>query len=337
MALTLTAKVGDDPLEADVTGSMPVAGTARVTLLAVSDPADTAMTEVMWTRDGKDWTVDAGDKGIDIDDQAATGTVSRTFTAAGNFVEFGVTATVAGASSSATLTLVEKSADDGAGKDPGPADGAITEVDIGEMDPGFAYFGGVFTAVLVALLAIGMWLTLRGIALPAESTTLGPGQVLSGGYGERVSSIVLVLAAFTGIILLVVGAYLAALETRGRLRTVKVTQPDDGDRGPLGDTSDLVVKGLQVVVENLRFMRGTVAVLLTGLLLLGIAMWASVSLASPTVVSPAPAPTSTGTTASSTAAVPSGTAPASVTGTPSVTMTDSPSRTRPGRSRCARP
>jgi hypothetical protein len=75
--------------------------------------------------------------------------------------------------------------------------------------------------------------------------------------------------------LLMVGAWLAALETRGRLKGPTSDQPVPGVRG-LGAEIGTALVG---VVEKLRTTRGTIAVLVVGTVLLLAVLWASTSVA----------------------------------------------------------
>ena len=78
------------------------------------------------------------------------------------------------------------------------------------------------------------------------------------------------MVAAAGVAITLVGAWLAALETRGRLTLPKTTEapkPDpDGGRGP--DLAAAVK-----VLEVFKFLRGTTAVIVAGALIVGGALF----------------------------------------------------------------
>ena len=113
-------------------------------------------------------------------------------------------------------------------------------------------------------------------------------QLLDGTFGQRVASIVIVIGAGFGGILLVVGAWLAAIETRGRLRA-----PLKGGAGAKGAGDGLAADQLNAIAnifDKARRLRGSISVVIAGFLILAIAMWGVNAM---TGAAPAPTPTVT--------------------------------------------
>ncbi|MFT4217438.1 MAG: hypothetical protein QM619_09690 [Micropruina sp.] len=257
MALALKVLVGDDPQE-PIDGIYQVAGGVRVTLRAKPDSDAAKVTAPGWFLDGKAWTTGAG-----IEDDT-TSLPSRTFSPDGKYgKEITLRAKVDGLDTSAPPITLGKPPDAPNGLDESPADG-VSEVAVGEYDPRFSLVaGGVLVLVLVAIGAAG-W-QISGSLLPLSNplpvpTGAAPSSVPpldpTTHVASRTASLVRVMTAFAGIFILAIGAYLAALETRGRLRAT--AQPGK-IRGTLAELVNFI--------EPLRRLRGTTAAFAVGLLL----------------------------------------------------------------------
>lgn len=211
--VTLTASVGGEDVAAEASGDVPVADTAIVTLTLATDPP-ASLTDVEWTRDGDRWPTSPNDTSV-TERVTAAGAVTRTFAAKGAYGTYAVTATPDGAPAPATarLKLTEPKAPEPPAGSTTPTATKPVEVEVGEMDPVFTYRGGIITTALVAALLVVLVAVLTSTGLPGQTTVLQAGQHASGGYAERAASIVQIVGAFGGVVLLVVGGYLAALET----------------------------------------------------------------------------------------------------------------------------
>lgn len=142
----------------------------------------------------------------------------------------------------------------------------VAEVSSGEYDPDFALKGLVAVAVL-AVLGLGLaWLIIRAVSLPAAGTDIPAEVARDGTFTERVAAMIYALVAAAGVAITLVGAWLAALETRGRLTTRKQEAQPGVARGV---DVDAAVK----VLEVFKFLRGTIAVIVAGVLIVGGALF----------------------------------------------------------------
>lgn len=202
------------------TGVYRVASGVDVTLRAKPGSDGATVTEPRWLLGNQEWA--AGEGMTDV----ATGLPSRTFKPDGKYdKEITLKAKVDGQedTSDPPITLSKPLVTPAAGGE--PPNGEVSEVVVGEYDPRFsAVAGGVLVLVLVAIVAAG-WqigaslLPLSGAlpappeAVPSSAPALDPTKHVA----SRTASLIQVATAFAGIFSLAVGAYLAALETRGRL------------------------------------------------------------------------------------------------------------------------
>lgn len=286
MKLTLDVLVGDDPQE-PTEGIYRVASGVRVTLRANPGRDAATVTEPQWLLNGEEWT--AGD-GIEDD---TTGLPSRTFKPDGKHgKEITLKAKVDGQEdiSEPPVKL---------GKPPKKADETpndVSEVVVGEYDPRFsAVAGSVLVLVLIAIGAAGWQISDSLLplsdalpvpvgAVPPSAPPLDP----TTHVASRTASLVQVATAFAGIFSLAVGAYLAALETRGRLRPA--AQPVQ-TRGTLTELVNFI--------EPLRRLRGTAAAFAVGLVLVLASLFATTSSrppdpaasSTPAATGPSPTPT----------------------------------------------
>lgn len=168
-----------------------------------------------------------------------------------------------------TITVKPKPGDpqhDENGSDP------VRETSIGGYDKVFTYV--LLAIVVVACLAVSwaVWSEIQKISLPNSAETDAK---LFGTWAERTASIIILVALGAGIVVLLLGSWLAGLETRGRL-LLQVPVPGNG--GSRGEVSDSL-KALAEVLEKLKTVRGSIAVLFVGAVVVGAACWAAASIA----------------------------------------------------------
>lgn len=155
------------------------------------------------------------------------------------------------------------------GEPDGDAGGAI---EIGGVDRPFALaLLGVMTFFAAAIIWI-TWRTISRIALPA-STVMGDDETVFGTWAERSESFVQIVALGGGLVVLLVGAWLAAIETRGRLRIPTEAvgiNTKTGERSPLDAES---AEAIGIILSKARRLRGALAVVVAGVLVVGFAVW----------------------------------------------------------------
>jgi hypothetical protein len=250
MAVTkVTLNVAGQPAAATV-----VTNTPTVLLTAKAEPAGETVNWT-WTKDGK-----AVEGVADATLSVQVGTQAVVVTATAKSAADGTSKT------SDPLTLEPKAATPAAnaGAAGEGAGDPVSELAVGEYDPQFALVAGAtlgFLAVLVILLLNGFVADTHG-----------------GSAAEQLRLVAVTGAMYVGALLLAAGAWLAAIETRGRARRVAVSARSAPHRGA---TAEDVGK----VLDAARRLRGTIAVLAAGTALLLGALW-TVGRAS----IPAPAP-----------------------------------------------
>ncbi|MDQ0663385.1 hypothetical protein QFZ35_001883 [Arthrobacter ulcerisalmonis] len=148
----------------------------------------------------------------------------------------------------------------------------VRETSIGGYDNIFTYV--LLAIVVVACVAVSWaaWSVILRIPLPNSPIT---DEKLFGTWAERTAAITILVALAGGLVVLLLGSWLAGLETRGRLH-LKV--PVTGNGGPRGEISDSL-KALAEVLEKLKTVRGSIAVLFVGAVVVGSACWAAASIA----------------------------------------------------------
>lgn len=147
---------------------------------------------------------------------------------------------------------------------------SVKETAIGNYDAAFTYV--VLALALVACVAISWatWSVIQKIQLPeVGGVTDAP---IFGTWSERTGAITFLVALAAGVVMLLTGAWLAALETRGRLRLrLPPASPDDVGRGEVSDS----LNALANVADKFKTVRGSIAVLLVGAAVVGSALWAA--------------------------------------------------------------
>jgi hypothetical protein len=167
----------------------------------------------------------------------------------------------------------------------GTTDDPPSELEIGELDRPFAYITLLLVAVLATAVGFAVWSVISRVSLPDAGTTVSGEEILDGSFGQRIASIVLIVGAGIGGITLIVGAWLAALETRGRLRAPVKGSDAKGVGTSLGAAE---LNAIAVILDKFRKLRGAIAVVAAGFLILAISMWGANTMAG---AEPAPAPT----------------------------------------------
>ncbi|HVK23000.1 MAG TPA: hypothetical protein VM677_16705 [Actinokineospora sp.] len=169
---------------------------------------------------------------------------------------------------------------------------SVSEIEAGELDGPFLWATFAVTVVGVIVLfhlASHQIRFLNGLTAAWTEES----------FPERSAGQLQFIALMCGVGLLLVGGWLAALETRGRLRTVNSPKPGEA----AGDAADSPGKQASVVLDSLTLARGTIATLFIGAALVLAALWASVNLAAPNTEERTK-PSETSTTSTSTTAPP---------------------------------
>ena len=182
---------------------------------------------------------------------------------------------------------------------------AVAEVAVGFYDKNFTLVTGVVAGVIgVAVLVVVGWIVTQ-IGLPdvvAKRPPVTTAPTVSEPFGswlERVRAIIAIAAGGAGIMLLVFGAWMAALETRGRLKVeTKLNLPGSDSLGMLNATSiaslDAITKAIGEALEKsitaLKSTRGTIAVVVAGLVLVLLALVGTSTLELGVMPVPEPSP-----------------------------------------------
>ena len=262
MALTLVATANGKTSAPAAPGSddhvLQVEEGEVVTLTATSD--DGELGELTWSVDGSPFTgstpvetYDPNSKAIEI---AIAGSDSR-----------GAYVAASALSNSNSVSLGETDAE---WRDDEDERGPLTEVEVGETNRLFAYISlAVLTAFAGAIIFI-TWRVVSRIALPG-SGVIARDEVVFGTWAERSASIVDIIAVAGGLVTILVGAWLAAIETRGRLtiRTRAEVDPKTGERTSIDAQA---AEAIGAILGKVRRFRGAIAVVVAGVLIVGFAV-----------------------------------------------------------------
>ncbi len=149
----------------------------------------------------------------------------------------------------------------GGGAGPTPRPGVV-DVQVGEYDGRFAgVVAGIFTILAVAVIWTISNAAVRGFEWGATDTTP------AGTYTERTTLMVMSLLIAVGSVVLLAGAALAALEVRARQRR----RATGGSRGP-----SVALDKVPEILERAGNLRATIAVLVAGVAVLGLAVLVAV-------------------------------------------------------------
>lgn len=172
--------------------------------------------------------------------------------------------------------------------DNGPAT-IVPEVAPGEYDANFAGWAAGAAAIVIAAI---IWTTLNAFGnldVPRTVTTLADKAVISGTFGERIAAGIIEGTLAVGAVMLVAGAFMAALETRGRLRRpdtpfeikVKVTPGGAAATARGAHPAVTAIQATGEVIANLfgkvALMRAVAITLALGGLLVIASLWAATS------------------------------------------------------------
>lgn len=284
-----------DQVSISVNGATEVSGVASppdgatIELVAKIKPEDPSATYA-WTRDG---TAIPG--GVD-------GTLPIPSVGDGDRAVYEVTA-------SSSNNVIDKATIEVAEPDPAaptptptPTPPGSIEIEPGEWDAAFAWVTGVVVAVAAAVALYALTRNIQFKLPPTPSKSAA-----APTYSEALRAIVVIGVLCLGIVSVALGVWMAGLEGRGRLRrTVTVTSVpipvDEGKRGALPDPA-AVLDGASKIIDSASRLRGTIAVLVVGVVLILGTLW---SVGQPTTTPPA---TSQPSTTSPTSAQPAGGAP----------------------------
>ncbi|MFC0624127.1 hypothetical protein [Kribbella deserti] len=143
----------------------------------------------------------------------------------------------------------------------------VVEPAPGEYDAQFARLTGIAAVVVAGVVGIIFTVILAKIEIP--SAVVGGDQQVVGTVGQRTAALLAVALALIGVLLLIFGTWLAALETRGRLhtgvepaRTRAITA--QGQPGAVGPLVTAAGEAAAKVIDSARGLRGTIGVLLCG-------------------------------------------------------------------------
>ena len=267
MALTLVATSGvktSAPAAGSEIHVLTVADGDVVTLTATSDGA-TALGDVTWTLDG---TAVAGATQSDTNDPTSKAIKVTVSGADQRGLYIAATKSNGGPEVKSNRVSLEAAAAAEASEE--EDDGSVSEVEVGEMDKPFAYVSLLVVAAFSAAIIWVSWRIVSRIALPA-SAVIEKNAETFGTWDERSASIVHILALAGGLVTLLVGAWLAAIETRGRLRipTVAVNS-QTGERGQIDAKT---AEAVGAILGKARRLRGAIAVVVAGVFVVGFAVW----------------------------------------------------------------
>lgn len=255
--LTVGGPESESGIDGIVTATVPTAPETRVTLKATVEPPDATVTAWSWKKNDADLLPSDGDEYV-ID--------KFTTQFEGSYV---ATATAGGESKTSNVVVLSAKADtETDAEDGGDSDGEakVKEVNVGEYDPVFAYASLVAVVILASMALV----FLNG-NITVELPRLTGNAPESGTYAERIRAYAVVAASTAGLLALLVGAWLAAVEVRGRVRrTVAVTAPSADPAASGRGTAEDVSK----ILEAASRVRGTIGVLVSAVALLFGALWA---------------------------------------------------------------
>ena len=160
-----------------------------------------------------------------------------------------------------------------------PTHDSVAEISIGQYDERFAERSGWVVAGLAGAVVLVLLLVSLLTLLPADE---GPA---AGTWIERVRAVVVIGIAAAGVITLLAGVWMAVLEVRGRLRsTVQISAPASDDTISSAENGSTVDVGsvvgelrdtLASTVKEFRTARGTIVAIVTGMVLLVLALLGS--------------------------------------------------------------
>lgn len=148
--------------------------------------------------------------------------------------------------------------------------GLLTEIEIGEANRPFAFFSLLVLAAFAGAIIFITWRTVSRITLP-WSVVVPEDETAFGTWAERSASIVDMITLTGGLVTILLGAWLAAIEMRGRIRIRTTVSLDakTGERRALDVESG---EAIGAVLGKARRFRGAIAVVVAGVLVVGFAV-----------------------------------------------------------------
>lgn len=287
MALKLVGNVAGKTvptLESD--GSLKLEATVgeKLELKWLADPDSVDVKEVTLLRGGEPYEVEWPTTGHSGSTSFVLVEGTHSFTCTGKEGDSTTTST-----STPLVVFVAKAADDPVTpKTPEPG---VDESAVGEYDKPFAAWTFVAVLALSIVVLVAGLMIVAAIKIPNQAfIELGDNQQVYGTWSERLGSIVAVVTLVVGAIVLLLGVWMGGLETRGRLRDPKLAAEAAKAQTRAGSVDG---DAIAAVLEKLRRMRATVAVIAAGALLVLCALWSMTSIASVSLDQPDPAPSAT--------------------------------------------
>ncbi|WP_062517086.1 hypothetical protein [Demequina gelatinilytica] len=155
---------------------------------------------------------------------------------------------------------------------PEPEPGGVAEPEPGEHSTAFTVVAGAVAVLAIGAAWFGIWQLVDVVGLADAPRQVRKGTQLNGTWSERMLGTAVLLLLAIGVALLVVAAFLGALETRGRLRRAARTARMLAAEGMAVD--DAVPK----VVEAMRGSRAVVVIAVAGAAVVAVAGWAALGL-----------------------------------------------------------
>jgi hypothetical protein len=264
-AIVVTVQV-DDAEVAGEDDSYAVASGATVTLVAT---AESDLTDVKWHTVANGQNTEFSPDSTSNDPLT---TANATFVAGDTETTYTVTAKVKQSTGDPvegeanTVTLLPKL------KESVPAPGGVVEPNVGEFDPKFSAWTFAVVAVFSLLVLIGIAILITNIELPGKGAVVGK-YAPNGTWAERAATVITFIALGVGVITLLLGVWLAAIETRGRLRNMALIQAATAPGSERGLGADQL-KAVSEVLDSASKMRGAIAVLVAGTAIILGSMWA---------------------------------------------------------------
>lgn len=262
MALTLVATTNGKTSAPAVPGSdvhvLQVADGDVVTLTATSDGDE--LGEVTWSVDGNRFT---GSTPVETDDPKSKA-IEIAIAGSDNHGAY------VAASSSSNSNSVSLGETDAVGSDVEDERGPVTEVEVGEMNRPFAYISLLVLAGFAGAIVFITWRIVSRIALPA-SVAVPQDELVFGTWAERSASIVDIITLAGGLVTILVGAWLAAIETRGRLR-IRTSAGVDTKLGDRTTLDSQTAEAIAAILGKVRRFRGAITVIVAGVLIVGFAV-----------------------------------------------------------------
>jgi hypothetical protein len=248
--------------------------TAHLLTLA-SETTVFALTAQAAAGDELEWvttTTDEAPPGLTATPDTAKGSSSASFTGAKDEASF--VARVKGSTKPSQTSLPVQVKVKPATPPTPTGDKTVVDVEVGEFDPLFTVISGAIFATFAVLVVLFAHSIIEKVGVPPFQL-LTAEQIPLGSWTERIGAVVVLATTTVGTVLLLIGAWLAALEVRGRLRrkdeqgkTIRAVSVKKGLALPSAED-------LAKVMDAAGKLRGTIAVLFAGVAILLGSLWAA--------------------------------------------------------------